>query len=102
LLTKNCGNGLDRVTTLELLGEWMIGQCLARLLFIVSKGSLEELLKVRGSCLVTHAGSKGERNMGGGRKVGLLGGNDGERVGSGERGFKNEDSRALRRHKRLK
>jgi hypothetical protein len=46
---KNCGNGLDRVTTLELLSEWMIGQCLARLFFIVSKGSLKEVPKVRAS-----------------------------------------------------
>jgi hypothetical protein len=78
LFTKNGGNGLDRVTTLEFLGEWMIGQCLARLLFIVSKGSLKELLKVRRYWLVTHVGSKGERNMGGERRVGLLGRNDGE------------------------
>ncbi len=46
MFTKNGSNGIDRVTTLELLDEWMIGQCLARLLFIVSKGSLKELLKV--------------------------------------------------------
>jgi hypothetical protein len=39
LVTENGGNGLDRVTALrELLSEWIIGQCLARLLFIVSKG----------------------------------------------------------------
>jgi len=49
LFTKDGGDGLDRVTTLELLGEWMIGQCLACLIFIVSKGSLEEGLKVRRS-----------------------------------------------------
>jgi hypothetical protein len=49
LFTENNGNGLDRVTTLELVGKWMIGQCPARLVFIVSKGSLEDLLKVRKS-----------------------------------------------------
>ena len=56
MFTKNDGNGLDRVTILELLGEWMIGQVLARLLFIVTKGSLKEWLKARRSLLVTHIG----------------------------------------------
>jgi hypothetical protein len=46
---KNGGKGLDRVTTLEPLGELMIGQFLARLLFIALKGNLKEPLKVRGS-----------------------------------------------------
>jgi hypothetical protein len=69
----------------------MIGQCLARLLLI---GSLEELLKVRGSWLVTHVGSKEERNIGGERRVGLLKGNDGESVGCGGRGL-NEDASSV-------
>jgi len=56
LFTKNGGNRLNRVTILELLGEWMIGQLLACLLFIVTKGSLKERLKARRSwlVLVTH------------------------------------------------
>ena len=75
MFTKNGSNGLDRVTTLEFLGEWMIGQCFARLLFIVSKGSLKELPSVTQSLLVTHVGSEGERKEGGERRVGFGGGN---------------------------
>jgi hypothetical protein len=39
---ENGGNGLDGVTLLEVLGEWMFGQCYARLAFIVLQGSLEK------------------------------------------------------------
>jgi hypothetical protein len=42
LFLKNGGNGLDRVTILELLGEWMSGQYYARLFLVVLYGSLEE------------------------------------------------------------
>ena len=44
LLIKNGGNGLDRVTILELLGEWMSGQYYAGLFFVVLYSSLEEEL----------------------------------------------------------
>jgi hypothetical protein len=42
LFTKNGGNGLDRVTVLELRGEWMLGKYYARLLLVDLHGSLEE------------------------------------------------------------
>jgi hypothetical protein len=44
LFTKNVGNRLNRTTILQLLREWMLGQDYARLLFVVSQGSLEENL----------------------------------------------------------
>jgi hypothetical protein len=39
---KNVSNGLDGDTVLELFGEWMFGQCDARLLFIVLLRGLEK------------------------------------------------------------
>ena len=42
LFMKNGGNRLDRVTILELLGEWMSGQYYAGLFLVVLYGSLEE------------------------------------------------------------
>ena len=44
--TKNGINRLGRVTTLKLLGERMVDQYYARLLFVVFQGSLEEHLPV--------------------------------------------------------
>ena len=44
LFTKDSGNRFDRITTLELLGEWMFDQYYARLLLVVLQGSLEEHL----------------------------------------------------------
>jgi hypothetical protein len=44
---KNGGDGLDGVTTLELLGERVFGQCYARLLIVFLQGSLEQHLKMR-------------------------------------------------------
>jgi hypothetical protein len=42
LFVKNGGNRLDRVTILELLGEWMSGQYYAGFFFVVLYSSLEE------------------------------------------------------------
>jgi hypothetical protein len=40
LFMKHGGNGLNGITLLEALGEWVFGQCYARLSFIVLQGSL--------------------------------------------------------------
>jgi len=46
---QESGNGLDRVTTLELDGKWMLGQLDARLSLISLQGGLEKRLKTCGS-----------------------------------------------------
>ena len=47
MITKNGGNGLDGVTVLELLGEWMLGQCYARLLFVILQSNLKDYLQIK-------------------------------------------------------
>jgi hypothetical protein len=42
LFTKNGGDGLDRVTLLEALGERMFGQIYVRLLLVVFQSGLKE------------------------------------------------------------
>ncbi len=42
LVLKHCGDGFDRITIFELLGERMVGQSHPGLLFIALQGSLEE------------------------------------------------------------
>ena len=41
---KNGGNGLDGVAVLEPIGEWMLRQFYARLLFVVLQGGLKKHL----------------------------------------------------------
>ena len=41
---KNGGNELDGIAILELVGERMLGQCYARLLFVVLQGSFKKHL----------------------------------------------------------
>ena len=50
-------NGFGGVATLELDGEWVFGQCDARLLFIGLQGRLEELMNTNGSSFVIHIAS---------------------------------------------
>ena len=57
LLLKDCGDGLDRITLFELLGERMVDQFLPGLLFISMQSSLEERLR-----RVTHITLAGKRN----------------------------------------
>jgi hypothetical protein len=54
LFMKKIGNGLDGATILELLGEWVFGQCYASLFLVVLQGSLKEHSKMRRSQMVTH------------------------------------------------
>ena len=42
LFMENSGNGLDGVTILKSVGEWMLSQCYARFLFVVLQGSLKK------------------------------------------------------------
>ena len=53
LLLKDCSDRLDRITLFEFLGERMVDQFLAGLIFIFPQGSLEEGLKGRAG-RVTH------------------------------------------------
>jgi hypothetical protein len=48
LLLKHGGDGLDRVASIELLGERVFGQFCPGLSFIVSQGGVEEGLEMRG------------------------------------------------------
>lgn len=47
LILENSGNGLDGVTTLELLGEWVFRQCYASLFFVILQDNLEKVSKAR-------------------------------------------------------
>lgn len=51
---KKGGDGLDGATTLELLSEWVFGQCYASLFLVVVQASLKEHAKMRGPRMVTH------------------------------------------------
>ena len=44
LISKNGGDGLDGITVLELLGEWVLGQWYARLVLVVLQSNLKEYL----------------------------------------------------------
>jgi hypothetical protein len=60
LILKDCGEGLDRITTLEVPSERMFNQSHPCLLFIALQGCLEERPK-HGARWVTHI--TGRRNM---------------------------------------
>jgi len=47
LILEYSGNGLDGVTILELLGEWVIRQCYASLFFVILQDNLEKVSKAR-------------------------------------------------------
>lgn len=48
LVLKKRSNRLDGVAILELLGEWVFGQCDVRRFFVAQQGRLEKLEKTRG------------------------------------------------------
>ena len=42
MFTKNGGDGLDGITVLEFLGEWVLGQRYASLPLVVVQGNVKE------------------------------------------------------------
>ena len=79
---QKTSDGLDRVATLELHGEWMFGRCDASLLLISPQGRLERRFEDEGNLTGQSYCEQGKNSVFT-REVGSLRGNEGEAVGCG-------------------